>query len=122
MVASRSFFRVPIGARAAPRRAPPLAASGVSGIDLGLAALYRDAPAPGPPLRVGVLLDGPRTIRCFRHALEDVVQSNCATLAAVVYNADESTATGRARTRAGRWLAALTNARTRRHLAYSLYG
>lgn len=108
------------GLTRAPRR-PALAASGVGGIDLGLSALYRDSPAQRAKLRVGVLLDGPWTIRCFRHVLEDVRDSNFATLAAVVFNDGSATTVARTRSRAGRWLDALVNPTTRRNLAYTVY-
>jgi hypothetical protein len=123
VVANRSLIRVPSGVRSLSRRShdTPLAASGVSGIDLGLAELFRHSPAKRPPLRIGVLLDGPWTIRCFRHVLEDVRACDFAELAAVVYNVDATGAAAPARGRVRRYVDALANAATRRTLAYAVY-
>jgi hypothetical protein len=123
VVANRSLIRAPYGVHALSRRShgTPLAASGVGGIDLGLAELFRHSPANHPPLRVGVLLDGPWTIRCFRHVLEDLRACDFARLAAVVYNDDASGAGAPARSRVRRYVDALANPATRRTLAYAVY-
>jgi hypothetical protein len=91
------------------------------GIDLGLSALYRTSDGPAPRLRVGVMLDGYWTIRCFRHALEDIVASNFASLAAVILNATSDRDEVRSTHRVGRYWKTLTNARSRRSLAYTIY-
>jgi hypothetical protein len=91
------------------------------GIDLGLSALYRTSDGSRPPLRIGVMLDGLWSIRCFRHSLEDVLGSNFASLVAVVLNSTSDRDGARRAGRFSRYWNALSNARARHSLAYTLY-
>jgi hypothetical protein len=65
----------------------PTAHDAATRVDLGLAALFRHSSAARPALRIGVVLDGGWTTRCFRAVLEDVAGSDFARLCAVVYDA-----------------------------------
>jgi hypothetical protein len=86
-----------------------------------LRSLYLTSTASRPPLRVGLLLDGPACAAFEARIIDDIVKSNFARLALVVYNAE---ARPRPVSRAPlpvRLLRLLRNSEARRLMLYSLY-
>lgn len=116
-----SRMRHDLGTNVRPDPLVETTAGAAHGVDLGLSALYRSSPGPGPRLRVGVMLDGLWTIRCFRHVIEDIRQSDFAELAAVVLNDASADEAARRLPRWRRYWNVVANDRSRRALAYTVY-
>jgi len=90
-------------------------------VDLSISSLYRHSNSTLPRLRVGVLMDGPNTLACFRQVLEDIIASDYVELACVVIN---NTPRGHERDDAswfGRLLRTLSDGESRRQFLYTLY-
>ena len=87
------------------------------------ASLYRNASKPGPPLRVGLLLDGPVLPRCSAEVIDHIRASDFARLALVVYNGDAEAAPGarKPRSLARKAIDTLRDPRRRRSLLFTLY-
>lgn len=60
--------------------------NGAVKVSKSLRQLYRVSPAPNPPLRVGVLLDGWTLERWSAEVLEDIIGSNFARLELLIFN------------------------------------
>jgi hypothetical protein len=76
---------------------------------------YRTAHPDRPPLRVGLLLDGPRVSRFAAGIIQDIRQSDFARIAYLVYKEPEAPRPP------APWYAPLADAGRRKHLAFTLY-
>jgi len=54
-----------------------------------LFSLYRQSESPGPPLRIGLLLDSAELPSCFAEIVDHILQSNFARLELLIFNAEE---------------------------------
>ncbi len=82
-------------------------------------AFYRNSPAPGRKLRIGLLLDGLETSAVVARIIEDIAKSNFASIELVVLH-DEAPA-GPLKPKWRRKLEILLDSTKRRHLLYSQY-
>jgi hypothetical protein len=90
-------------------------------VDLSLSRTYRTSAAAAPPLRVGIMMDGTATLRCFREVLADIQACNFANIECVVVNAAASVARRNKWSLARRAALLLTDASVRQHIAYTAY-
>jgi hypothetical protein len=83
---------------------------------------WRFSPATNPPLRVGILLDGPVLPRFNVRIIEDLQASNFVDLALLVYKKDSTAQkTKRPQSVVGRVARRLFDSKLRKHTLYELY-
>ncbi|PWU19029.1 MAG: hypothetical protein C5B48_14110 [Candidatus Rokuibacteriota bacterium] len=86
----------------------------------GLRSFHVESAAPRPPLRVGLLLDGPECPRFVARIIEDIAESQVARLELIVYQASAAAPAARL-SRPRRYYRALRDRSVRRLLLYDLY-
>src|SRR5687767_137169 len=82
---------------------------------------YLQSKSSNPPLRIGLLMDGPKLIRGLAEVIEHINASNFATLEFVVFHKPASTTAPSSSLKLARYLNVIRNKNTRRTLAFEQY-